>query len=119
MYLRRQRSLEHDPYHDLAMVSTSIPEKPKAESPSTHSTRAKGSWLLKIDKFSILKTEPYFKIRYVSKETPHLAYRAVAMAKPGPSPMVPKVPASRRWRGSWRGGRRRRRSRDGSPHLAS
>ena len=30
----------------LKMVSTSMPEKPKAESPSTHTTRAAGSWSL-------------------------------------------------------------------------
>ena len=31
---------------DLAIVSNSIPEKPKAESPSTHRTRAPGSYFL-------------------------------------------------------------------------
>ena len=31
---------------DLAIVSNSIPEKPKAESPSTHRTLAPGSYFL-------------------------------------------------------------------------
>ena len=39
---------------DLAIVSNSIPEKPKAESPSTHRTRAPGSYFLgKVFNFEI------------------------------------------------------------------
>ena len=44
---------------DLAIVSNSIPEKPKAESPSTHRTRAPGSYFL--------GKEFEFKIAWVSK----------------------------------------------------
>ena len=44
---------------DLAIVSNSIPEKPKAESPSTHRTRALGSYFL--------GKEFEFKIAWVSK----------------------------------------------------
>ena len=46
-------------YDDLAIVSNSIPEKPKAESPSTHRTRAPGSYFL--------GKEFEFKIAWVSK----------------------------------------------------
>lgn len=52
----------------LQMVSTSMPENPKALSPSTQMTRCPG--LLS------------------------LATRAAAIANPKPTPIVPKVPAS-------------------------
>lgn len=53
---------------NLHMVSTSIPENPKALSPSTHTTLWPVFWFL--------------------------CTVAAAMAKPRPTPIVPKVPAS-------------------------
>lgn len=52
----------------LQIVSTSIPENPKALSPSMQTTRFSGVW--------------------------SLATIAAAIAKPSPTPIVPKVPAS-------------------------
>jgi len=62
-------------YAHLTMVSTSIPENPKAESPSTATTRRSG------------------------------LTAAAAMAYPSPTPMVPQVPASSRSLPSFTGSR--------------